>query len=285
MHTHLLDRIRKKATPTVLGQGIVRKLSKKLPDLVDQFVLGRNEYAEGQRRTAELSQEDDSNKAKAKKTEKVSAANSVVISTDAAPPIKPVVLKKSAWANIRKRFHTKRQPDINMTSRSGAAEKDSDKSKDQNKDQHHHEHGECDKKAPASKATGDCHVHKSISLIRVDEEEAVEAFGTEMYELLHFVMSLLWEPDQMNERLIVVATRVFQYGLRLEHLDDLGDAIHSALRMVLEKGCPECGNHEWDDEISGAWAWLWTSVATSLKKTIGSLQNDHQKIIRGCWYD
>jgi hypothetical protein len=46
---------------------------------------------------------------------------------------------------------------------------------------------------------------------RVTQEEAVDAFGSDMYDMLYYVLDLLWEPDQMNERMIVTATRFYQY--------------------------------------------------------------------------
>jgi hemoglobin-like flavoprotein len=281
-HTHTYTRrIKKKATPTVLGQGIVRKLSKKHSVFLQHFVHGRNEYLHDQKKSSELSEVEDSRKAKVKKAEKASAANMVVISTDAIPPVEAILPKRSILAKMKGAYKfKKRRPDVDMTARGAAQGAD-----------HDHEKGDdkavvdSDAKISPSKTSADrdCHVQRSASYIKIDEEQSVQAFGIEMYELLHFVMGLLWEPDQMNERLIVLSTRLFLYGLRLEHLDDLGDAIHTALRVVLECPCAECGNHEWDDEISGAWGWLWTSVTTSMKKTIGSLQNDHHKIVRECW--
>jgi hemoglobin-like flavoprotein len=261
----------------------VRKLTKRHPDLINQFVNGRNEYLADQSRSAQLSEVEDARKSKAKTSEKASATNLVVMRTDAIPPIETILHKEGLWSSIKNRLRRKaRAPVVELTTRaSGANNENQGKKEEDGNECGITKDGACKKDAACK--SGDCHVRNSVTLIRVGEEEAVQAFGIEMYELLHFVMGLLWEPDQLNERLIVLATRLFLYGLRLEHLDDLGDAIHTALRVVLECPCAECGNHEWDDDISGAWTWLWKSVTTSMKKTIGSLQNDHHKIVRECW--
>ncbi len=53
--------------------------------------------------------------------------------------------------------------------------------------------------------------HTSVSRLRpFDYEEAEEAFGNEVWSFLETVMTLLWEPEQMNEKLIVLGTRFFK---------------------------------------------------------------------------
>mmetsp|Transcript_29780 Transcript_29780/g.71770 ORF Transcript_29780/g.71770 Transcript_29780/m.71770 type:complete len:1445 (+) Transcript_29780:115-4449(+) len=273
----LWDKVQKKSSPTVLGSGLVRKLARTRSDLVRSFVVDRREWLEEKKVEIEEAMEKKAKADKAaKKTEKATSANSLVISTDAPPAPEYKARKKDGvLSSLKKALRKGASPTTELSSRHSLDEEEAHEVKDDKVDD--------SKKSVAGKGEDSKCRARRVQYSKVGEEEQVDAWGTEIYDMLHVVMDLLWEPEQMNERLIVIATRFYQWGLRLEHLEDLGEAIHVAIRVILECPCAECGNHEWDDEISGAWAWVWGIISTSMNKTIGALEKDHHKIVREMW--
>jgi len=75
----------------------------------------------------------------------------------------------------------------------------------------------------------------------VSREDCEEAFGKEVWGMLEVLITYLWEPEQMNEKLIVTGTRFFRRGMREAHLAGFGEAIHDALKTALACPCAECG--------------------------------------------
>ena len=102
--------------------------------------------------------------------------------------------------------------------------------------------------------------------------EPGEAFGKQIWATLKLIVQHMWEPEVMNERLIVVATRWAKFGLSSSHVSDLGAAIMYALQQYMETPCQSCKMNDWTPEFAGAWGWLWSSVAVSLNKTLTSLE-------------
>jgi len=120
---------------------------------------------------------------------------------------------------------------------------------------------------------------------KFNREEAELAFGTEVWGLLDTLITYLWEPEQMNEKLIVLGTRFFRRGIRQSHLDAFGEAIHDALKSALACPCAECGKDEWKSHITEAWEWLWHTVSHSLMSTISSSEDDHPRLAAESWAD
>ncbi len=52
--------------------------------------------------------------------------------------------------------------------------------------------------------------------------------------MLTELLDLLWEPEKQNERLIVMTTRLFDWGIRTSHLDAIGAALECTIRKILE---------------------------------------------------
>lgn len=135
-------------------------------------------------------------------------------------------------------------------------------------------------------------------------EDSEEAFGKEVWGMLEVLITFLWEPEQMNEKLIVTGTRFFRRGLRQNHLAGFGEAIHDALKTALACPCAECGKvrtageaarvvagadrgvaaqDEWKSHITDAWGWLWNTVSYALTATISSSEDDHPRLVAESW--
>ena len=273
----LWESVSKKGDKEIIGRGVYRKLSQKHSDLVNNFTTLRREYLDEARAKAlhEMELEDKKPQHEKKESEKPNSANSLVISTNAPPP--PTYDRQKGagrLAKLKKRMFSSKLPDTEMSARNMGDDEES----------HAGDDDDIKKPVKVGKDGKECEVRKAKrGKTTVAQEDAIDAWGTELYDMLQIVMDMLWEPEQMNERLIVIATKFFLWGMKCEHLDDVGDALHQSMRVVLECPCAECGNHEWNDEISDAWAWVWGMVKTSFTKTIGSLEADHHKIVREMW--
>ena len=275
---NLWDAVSKKGDKEIIGRGVYRKLSQKHPDLVSSFTTLRREYLEDARTKALQEMEvEDKKSSGVSKSEKPNSANSLVISTNAPPPPSYERQKGAGMlSRLKKRFVTLTVPETELSARDDGDDESHDGGDDSGaKKPDEGKNGKDSKEFEVKKAKREKRT--------VAQEDAIDAWGTELYDMLKIVMELLWEPEQMNERLIVVATKFFLWGLRVDHLDDVGEALHHAMRIVLECPCEQCGNNEWNDEISVAWGWVWGMVQNSFAKTIGSLEADHHKIVRQMW--
>jgi len=113
--------------------------------------------------------------------------------------------------------------------------------------------------------------------------DSSRAFGMQIWELLEIALRHLWEPEVMNECLIVVASRWASFGLKADLLPDLGNAIQFAIQQFLETPCSSCKNNDWTAEMGGAWWWLWDSISLSLSKHLTSVEQMDSSICRECW--
>jgi hypothetical protein len=52
------------------------------------------------------------------------------------------------------------------------------------------------------------------------------------------LLALLWEPETQNERLIVMTTRLFAWGIRTSHLKVIGEALEHSMRKTIGVSTP-----------------------------------------------
>jgi hypothetical protein len=57
---------------------------------------------------------------------------------------------------------------------------------------------------------------------KAEEDAAVEAFGKEIWGLLGSFVGTMWEEELRIERMVISATRLYDLGLRSEHLEEIG---------------------------------------------------------------
>ncbi len=61
--------------------------------------------------------------------------------------------------------------------------------------------------------------------------------GRYFWVMLDELLNLLWEPEKQNERLIVMTTRLFAWGIRTSHLKTIGDGLEHSMRKTLGVAC------------------------------------------------
>uniref|UniRef100_A0A7S1DKS7 Globin domain-containing protein n=2 Tax=Hemiselmis andersenii TaxID=464988 RepID=A0A7S1DKS7_HEMAN len=267
----LWDKVQKKSSPTVLGSGLVRKLARTRSDLVRSFVVDRREWLEEKKVEIEEAMEKKAKADKAaKKTEKATSANSLVISTD-APPAPEYKARKmdGVLSSLKKALRKGASPTTELSSRHSLDEEEAHEVKDDKVDD--------SKKSVAGKGEDSKCRARRVQYSKVGEEEQVDAWGTEIYDMLHVVMDLLWEPEQMNERLTVTTHHFFSLGIRSAHLDTIGMAIHTTLERVMERS--------WEQKHSDAWKWFWAMVATQMRGALDVLESGDVEVIRQSWED
>jgi hemoglobin-like flavoprotein len=298
----------------VLGQSIVSHLAKRQPQLISTFTLSRKELlSKKQNNTPSATDKTQIQRnTRSRRDSDLANINDCVIVNDSdadhhhfnsqdrhhnALHVVTKTLKKMAkWGKSGPYMSlSHRKSRISHTSTDSANE-DGHSHSHSHGHSHGHGHDSCTGSTDQGGRSGDhdargdgvdMPLHNSGGVVSkhhvVSREDAAEAFGTEMYGMLATAVEFLWQSDQMAEKLVVISARLYQYGLRLSHIDDLGDAIHAALRVALEFPCNECGNHEWDKEISLAWAWLWGIISKGIIKTVGTFERREHDVVRRTW--
>jgi len=105
--------------------------------------------------------------------------------------------------------------------------------------------------------------------------EEVEQLGERFWDMLNTLINLIWEPEQQNVQIIVVATNLFQVGIRAKHLPTMGTAVRETLRMVLQG--------EWTTHHKEAVDWFWGTITRTMAKTLDTMERDDALILRECW--
>jgi hemoglobin-like flavoprotein len=118
---------------------------------------------------------------------------------------------------------------------------------------------------------------KDVNATFADKSSDADAIGTQFWEMLTVLLDLLWEPEQMNERLTVTTHHFFSLGIRSDHLDTIGTAIHSTLEKIM--------GASWSTAQSDAWKWFWSMVATSMVQVLDVLESGDVEVIRQSWED
>uniref|UniRef100_A0A7S0U4W9 Globin domain-containing protein n=2 Tax=Hemiselmis andersenii TaxID=464988 RepID=A0A7S0U4W9_HEMAN len=83
--------------------------------------------------------------------------------------------------------------------------------------------------------------------------------------------------------MVVAASRLFAFGVRIQHLEQIGDAIGQSFKAALACPCNECGLHEWTDDQSEAWSWCWEVLSADIAKTIRAQELRHVQLVRDSW--
>mmetsp|Transcript_32343 Transcript_32343/g.82414 ORF Transcript_32343/g.82414 Transcript_32343/m.82414 type:complete len:1373 (-) Transcript_32343:196-4314(-) len=110
-----------------------------------------------------------------------------------------------------------------------------------------------------------------------DKSSDADAIGTQFWEMLTVLLDLLWEPEQMNERLTVTTHHFFSLGIRSVHLDTIGMAIHTTLERIMAGS--------WTQAHSEAWKWFWSMIANSMVQVLDVLESGDVEVIRTSWED
>ena len=102
-----------------------------------------------------------------------------------------------------------------------------------------------------------------------------DAVGTLFWEMLSDLTELLWEPEQMNEKLVMLTKRFFDLGIRQMHLDTIGKAISTSMERSCEAG--------WNDTNRQAWVWFWGIISNDMAKTLDVFEMGDVELIRAGW--
>jgi hemoglobin-like flavoprotein len=108
-----------------------------------------------------------------------------------------------------------------------------------------------------------------------DKSSESDAIGRYFWTMLSELLTLLWEPEQQNERMIVMTTHLFHWGIRSKHLPTIGDAIGNACKRVLKA--------DWSKEMHDGWQWWWSVTSKQMAKTLYVCEQDHARIICESW--
>ena len=108
-----------------------------------------------------------------------------------------------------------------------------------------------------------------------DKSSESDAIGRYFWVMLTELLTLLWDPEKQNERLIVMTTRLFHWGIRSKHLPTIGEAIGEACKRVLKA--------DWSKTMHEGWNWWWSVTSKQMTKTLYVCEQDHAKIITETW--
>uniref|UniRef100_A0A6U4YXK8 Globin domain-containing protein n=1 Tax=Hemiselmis andersenii TaxID=464988 RepID=A0A6U4YXK8_HEMAN len=109
----------------------------------------------------------------------------------------------------------------------------------------------------------------------VEKSSESDAIGRYFWVMLTELLNLLWDPEKQNERLIVMTTKLFEWGIRSKHLDTIGEAIGEACRRTLKA--------DWSKHMESGWTWWWSVASKQMAKTLFVCEHDHCRIIKESW--
>jgi len=102
-----------------------------------------------------------------------------------------------------------------------------------------------------------------------------DAVGSHFWEMLSTLMDYLWEPEQMNERLVVMTKTFFELGVRQQHLETIGGAICFSIERALSE--------MWQPSMKEAWQWFWKMVSDAMGAALDVLESGDVELIRAGW--
>jgi len=108
-----------------------------------------------------------------------------------------------------------------------------------------------------------------------DKSSDAEAIGNQFWEMLTETLDLLWEPEQQNEKLVIMTTNFFNCGIREAHLPTIGSAIESTSEKVM--------GAEWNDKYKAAWQWFWGIISKAMSRTLKVCEGEHGAVLRDSW--
>eukprot|EP00282_Hemiselmis_andersenii_P023993 CAMPEP_0172001742 /NCGR_PEP_ID=MMETSP1041-20130122/3034_1 /TAXON_ID=464988 /ORGANISM="Hemiselmis andersenii, Strain CCMP439" /LENGTH=1380 /DNA_ID=CAMNT_0012655407 /DNA_START=13 /DNA_END=4155 /DNA_ORIENTATION=+ len=121
---------------------------------------------------------------------------------------------------------------------------------------------------------------KSVKNEQTSEEKAkatsdADAVGSHFWEMLNVLMDYLWEPEQMNERLVCMTKCFFELGVRQLHLETIGNAICFSIERALAD--------QWQPVMKDAWQWFWKMISDAMAAALDVLESGDVELIRAGW--
>lgn len=108
-----------------------------------------------------------------------------------------------------------------------------------------------------------------------DKSSDADAVGSHFWEMLTQLCDLLWEPEQMNEKLIVTTKRFYELGIRQAHLTTIGTAIGTSIHRVLDTS--------WKPIMKEAWDWFWAMISDAMGNALEVMESGDVELIRSGW--
>lgn len=118
-------------------------------------------------------------------------------------------------------------------------------------DHDHSDHGSGKLEAGSGSPWG--HTKADAEAKREANSEEVHFLGERFWDMLSQLIEMMWEPEQQNAHIVVIATNLFNVGIRAQHLQTMGTAVRKSLSMTMEA--------EWTEHHSEAFDWFWESTA------------------------
>mmetsp|Transcript_34262 Transcript_34262/g.84266 ORF Transcript_34262/g.84266 Transcript_34262/m.84266 type:complete len:959 (+) Transcript_34262:1476-4352(+) len=108
-----------------------------------------------------------------------------------------------------------------------------------------------------------------------DSSTDADAIGKKFWEMITDMLAVLWEPERMNEKIIVQTTRLYALGIRPDNIETIGNGIGTAIRRTL--------GALWKDTHREAWVWFWGMMSRSMEQVLSSLMRNDVLLIRDRW--
>mmetsp|Transcript_34261 Transcript_34261/g.84253 ORF Transcript_34261/g.84253 Transcript_34261/m.84253 type:complete len:954 (+) Transcript_34261:1476-4337(+) len=108
-----------------------------------------------------------------------------------------------------------------------------------------------------------------------DSSTDADAIGKKFWEMITELLDQLWEPERMNERIIIMTTRLYAVGIRPDNIDTIGKGIGVAIKKTLGGQCSE--------QHLAAWTWFWGMTSRSMRQVLTCLVRDDASLILDRW--
>ena len=108
-----------------------------------------------------------------------------------------------------------------------------------------------------------------------DKSEQADNIGAQFWAMLSLLLDLMWQPERQNEKLIVMAKKFFEVGIRTEHLEGIGESILQTMTKILGSALTK--------EDAEAWRWFWNLTRNAMKRTLDACEYGHAQLVRGSW--